>query len=228
MKPRLQRPEAGNPYYNTPSKGGYAVGIIEGNPVDSGCNVLSNCVGYAAGRFNEIIGAGSFRYYTYAPDAHYFIESAHMQGLMTGDTPKLGAIAVWGGGGKHVAIVEQIQSDGSIITSESGYGCKNPFWTMHRYKGGGNWGADAKYKFLGFVYNPATERGIVMRYGDSGENIKKLQTALIRFGYLPAGQADGIFGKYTLSAVCGFQLQHALTVDGIAGAMTVKALGIQI
>jgi surface antigen len=32
-------------------------------------------------------------------------------------------------GAGHVAVVEQINDDGSIITSESGYGCASAFWT---------------------------------------------------------------------------------------------------
>ena len=54
-KPRVTKPESGNPYYNTRSNGGYSTAIV-GKPTDSGCNVLANCVGYAFGRFNEIAG----------------------------------------------------------------------------------------------------------------------------------------------------------------------------
>lgn len=60
----------------------------------------------------------------------------------------LGAVAVWT---HHVAIVEQINADGSITTSESGYGCANPFWISHRSRDGGSWGGEG---FLGFIYQP--------------------------------------------------------------------------
>ena len=59
--PRLSRPEAGNPYYNTRGNGGYS-NAIKGKPTDPGCDVLANCVGYAYGRFNEIGGWGSCKY----------------------------------------------------------------------------------------------------------------------------------------------------------------------
>lgn len=162
-KPRFTKPEAGNPYYNTPDAGGYAVGIIKGSPLDAGCNVLANCVGYAAARFNEIIGAGEFKYFKYAPNAEDFYDFGIAQGLKVGSEPKLGAIICWakgkthtsGDGAGHVAVVEQINEDGSIITSESGYGCASPFWTTTRKKGSGNWGAGSEYRFLGFIYNPA-------------------------------------------------------------------------
>ena len=54
FKIRKTKPEAGNKFYNTTSNGGYSR-CIKGNPTDAGCNVLANCVGYACGRFNEII-----------------------------------------------------------------------------------------------------------------------------------------------------------------------------
>ncbi len=229
---RLTAPKAGNPYYNTPDRGGYAVGIIYGNPLDSGCNVLANCVGYAAGRFNEIIGAGRFVYFTYAPNAECFFAWAETYGLKTGDKPQRGAIAVWAkgrpdigeDGAGHVAVVEDIKSDGSIITSESGYGCAPAFWTSHRYRETGNWGADSSYKFLGFVYQPDTPPVRALKKGDTGDDVKQMQQQLISAGYLPQGQDDGIFGTYTLGAVLCAQFEHGLAVDGIYGDQTRGAL----
>lgn len=162
--PRLTKPEAGNPYYNTISAGGYS-GAIVGNPTDSGCNVLANCVGYAAGRFNEIIGADKFMYLQYPPNAENFYDVAQQQGLKISQKPQFGAIMCWqkgatrsgSDGAGHVAVVEQVISDTEVVTSESGYGCKTPFWTASRKKGNGNWGAGAGYKFLGFILNPAVK-----------------------------------------------------------------------
>jgi len=157
--PRTTKPGAGNKYYITKSKGGYSNAIV-GSPTDSECNVLSNCVGYAYGRFNEIGGYGCCKYL--APvNAENFMSYAGS--CKTGQTPKLGACMVWqkgatlsgSDGAGHVAIVEKIISDTEIVTSESGYGCSTPFWTQTRKKGSGNWGAGSSYKFLGFIYNPA-------------------------------------------------------------------------
>lgn len=158
FKPRTTRPEAGNKYYITKAKGGYS-GAIQGKPTDRDCDVLSNCVGYAVGRFNEIGGWGSCKYL--APvNAENFIQYAG--GLEVGQTPKLGACMVWrkgatlsnSDGAGHVAIVEKIISATEIVTSESGWNSK-PFWTKTRKKGSGNWGAGSGYTFLGFIYNPA-------------------------------------------------------------------------
>ena len=56
MQMRTSKPSAGNKFYITKSKGGYST-CIQGKPTDANCNVLANCVGYACGRFNEIIGS---------------------------------------------------------------------------------------------------------------------------------------------------------------------------
>ena len=231
FKARLTRPESGNKYYNTPDAGGYAVGAIKGNPLLPGCNVLANCVGYAAARFNEIIGAGMWKYLTYPPDAENFIDYAKQQGLQTGTEPQLGAVIVWAkgktwtasDGSGHVAVVEQINSDGSIITSESGYGCANPFWTTHREKGGGNWGAGSEYRFIGFVYQPDSTPRLIKK-GDKGAEVELMQARLHALGYLRKNEIDGDFGTITLGAVCAFQLEHGLTVDGICGPATQAAL----
>lgn len=234
-KPRLTKPESGNPYYNTKSNGGYSTAIV-GKPTDSGCNVLANCVGYAFGRFNEI--AGNTGMTLLAPrNAELFVQIAKQQGLTVSQTPTLGAIMCWQKGGTlngadgagHVAVVEQINPDGSVTTSESGYNYK-AFYTKTRSKGNGNWGQGAAYKFLGFIKNPAVKDGETMnpykeptaalKKGSTGDGVKWLQYELTRRGYLPAGQIDGSFGKITLGAVAGFQLENGLTVDGICGAKT--------
>ena len=159
FKPRMTRPESGNPYYNTKANGGYS-NAIKGKPTDKGCDVLSNCVGYAVGRFNEIGGWGSCKYLS-PVNAEKFIQYAG--GLEVGQTPKLGACMVWrkgstlsgSDGAGHVAIVEKVLSNSTVVTSESGYGSSTPFWTKTRSKGNGNWGAGTGYTFLGFIYNPA-------------------------------------------------------------------------
>ena len=54
---------------------------------------------------------------------------------------------------------------------------------------------------------------VVLRVGDRGEAVKRLQTAL---GVTP----DGAFGPSTLDAVKDFQRRADLAVDGIVGAVT--------
>ena len=63
------------------------------------------------------------------------------------------------------------------------------------------------------------------RYGSRGEEVKQIQTKLKRWGYYN-GSIDGIYGSKTLEAVKYFQRKNGLTVDGIAGPATLRAMGI--
>lgn len=54
---------------------------------------------------------------------------------------------------------------------------------------------------------------------------KSLQTKLNKLGY-ECGKVDGKIGKNTKEAIKKFQKDNSLTVDGIAGTNTKKALGL--
>lgn len=64
-------------------------------------------------------------------------------------------------------------------------------------------------------------------YGARGEDVKKIQTVLKKWGYYN-GAVDGIFGNGTLSAVKAFQKKNGLVVDGIVGPKTAAAMGITL
>ena len=232
FKPRFTRPEAGNKYYIRKVSGGYST-AIKGNPTDKDCDVLHNCVGYAAGRFHEIANRPQFDLID-TVNAENMYASAQRHGLKTGSTPQLGALIVWqkgatlsgSDGAGHVAIVEQIYPDGGIMTSESGYGAKNPFWTTIRTQGSdGNWNGGTGYKFLGFIYQPQQQKtGSVIRKGDTGAEVELMQARLHALGYLRKNEIDGDFGKITLGALLAFQFENGLQVDGICGPLTRAAL----
>lgn len=63
------------------------------------------------------------------------------------------------------------------------------------------------------------------KYGSRGDEVRQIQTKLKRWGYYN-GNVDGIFGSQTLEAVKYFQRKNGLTVDGIVGPATLKAMGI--
>ncbi len=63
----------------------------------------------------------------------------------------------------------------------------------------------------------------VLKKGSSGENVEKLQSELKKKGYL-AVEVSGYFGSMTEAAVKKFQSENKLTVDGIVGEGTGKAL----
>lgn len=73
---------------------------------------------------------------------------------------------------------------------------------------------------------PAGAAAETLRLGSSGEQVKTLQTKLKRWGYYP-GAVDGKFGAATKAAVQNFQKRNGLTADGVVGASTLKALGMQ-
>ena len=157
---RTTKPESGNKFYNTVSKGGYSHCIV-GYPTDKGCNVLANCVGYACGRFNEIIGTMKYPYLNC--NAENFIERAkNTYGLKVGQEPKVGAIMCWqkgatlsgSDGAGHVAIVEKVIDANTVYTSESSYG-GSAFWNSTRKNTNGRWGIGSGYTFRGFIFNPS-------------------------------------------------------------------------
>lgn len=63
------------------------------------------------------------------------------------------------------------------------------------------------------------------KYGSRGSEVTQIQTKLKRWGYYN-GNIDGIYGSQTVEAVKYFQRKNGLTVDGIAGPATLKAMGI--
>ncbi len=65
----------------------------------------------------------------------------------------------------------------------------------------------------------------VLRKGSSGGEVKEVQRRLKKWGYYH-GSVDGIFGSGTRDAVILFQKKNGLTVDGVVGKATYKALGM--
>lgn len=111
---------------------------------------MPNCTAYAYGRFWEILGSkpklstgNAGEWYDYTSD-----------GYARGQTPRLGAVAVWKNPGEagHVAIVEKINSDGSILISQSAWG--GTFWWTQALEKGYAFGGS--YVFQGFIYNPGS------------------------------------------------------------------------
>ncbi len=151
-----------NKYYIRKANGGYS-DAIKGNPTDPTANVLANCVGYANGRFAEIIGKKKIEYQLVC-NAENFITKAKAYGLKISKKPTLGGIMVWqkgktlsgNDGAGHVCIVEKIIDDNTIYTSESGYKAK-AFWNSTRTNNNGRWGQASSYKFIGCIVNPAVK-----------------------------------------------------------------------
>lgn len=172
MVPRTTKPEPGNKYYISSrwaGKKGWNPCVLGNDKIvgrDPSLNVLPNCVGWAVGRFNEIIGQENcdLLYIIGANNnAKNLTNIAQQQGLKVGTEPRPGAAIVWSSTGcGHVAIVESI-TGGAIRISQSGWDttAKARMWFATHQKGDGNWiaGDDyywmrGKYKFKGFIYQP--------------------------------------------------------------------------
>ena len=71
--------------------------------------------------------------------------------------------------------------------------------------------------------------GQILRPGDRGDAVRRMQQALDGLGY--SLRADGVYGPKTVGAVHAFQQRNAIRQDGIAGPVTLgklysgKALG---
>jgi len=71
---------------------------------------------------------------------------------------------------------------------------------------------------------PAPSAGApVLRQGDFGADVQRLQQALQRQGFSPGG-VDGSFGPQTRAAVVAFQRAKGLSADGVVGPATWRAL----
>ena len=64
-------------------------------------------------------------------------------------------------------------------------------------------------------------------YNMNGPDVTVLQALLLAHGYNPGG-CSGIYNSGTKTAVMSFQKANGLAVDGIAGPITFKALGVVV
>jgi len=166
---RYNRPLNSNKEYVTKQRGGWSQ-CIQGSPTDAACDVLANCVGFACGRFNEIyneiMGTTGMRYPLLNCNAENFIERAKQAypDLVFSSTPRPGAIICWAkgkagvssDGAGHVAVVEEVIDDNTIVTSESAY-AGTAFYVSTRKNDNGRWGMGSAYSFRAFILNPAVE-----------------------------------------------------------------------
>lgn len=253
MKTRTKQP-ANNKYYMRIVSGGYS-GAIAGYPMVKNADVLCNCVGYAGSRFNEIIndpdlkGIGKKFKYQLVCNAENFIESAKKQGLKISDVPIQGGIMVWqrgatlngSDGAGHVAVVEEVYEDGSILTSESGYAAW-AFKTIRRTNDNGRWGQTSAYKFRGCIINPSVKNPKVAPTPKlSVDGIGGMATVRAMQKYFATPQ-DGVisgqnkklkkyypslisveYGKGGSTVIKSLQKWLGVSIDGVLGEQTVKA-----
>lgn len=175
---RNTAPAYNNKYYVKTTYGGYNRCIA----IDSTGSVLPNCTGYAFGRFMECAGVQECNLAVSNATNWYGYNDGYERGAL----PKRGAVLCYSGGWEsrgHVAFVEEVYSDNSILISQSNYGGTK--WEQIRLNAP-SYVQGSGLKFQGFIYNPYVE--------DSPSNIKmhgcdvskwnSLNTDLSRFDYV--------------------------------------------
>lgn len=207
--------------YIRKASGGWS-DCIKGKPKDKECDVLANCVGAATGRFNEIIdqinGTIGMKYQIKS-NAETFIAKAKALGLEISQVPSPGAIGVLQKG-------EQGSSDGAghvfvceypldlnpkcykVFTFESGYETTRGVsaWNAVRSNENGRYGSGAKYKFLGWIVNPAVIRiqPAIVERNTSVNQIRTIKAMNVRLGietnkesiaYVPIGTVFNYYEK---------------------------------
>lgn len=156
---RYDEPAKDNPYYLHTSAGGYNKAILI-----AGDSVLPNCVGYANGRLMEWGGVKKNEY-PLVRDAARAVEDAKKFGLTVGTSPAVGAVMCWSGGSGgfgHVAFVEQVIDEQTVIITDSAYGGKR--FRRYTITSANQWGKGGAYHFEGFIYNPYANTKAVLEF----------------------------------------------------------------
>lgn len=135
--PRLTAPDRSNPYYYS-----------DNNPFFASGYGMPNCTAYAWGRAYEILGSPPA---LPTSDARKWYERT--TAYPKGQTPALGAVAVWWSDvSGHVAVVEKIEN-GTVTFSNSAWGGTTFYLTTAPADGSDNYcGNRAGWTFLGFIY----------------------------------------------------------------------------
>lgn len=205
FKKRTAAPSTSDQYWIHTGSGG----LNECIEINHSGSCLPNCVGYAWGRFYEITGkrpalskANAENWYGYTAD-----------GYQRSQTPAVGAVICWrkgqagvaADGAGHVAIVEEVKSNGDVVTSNSGYG--GPRFYMQTVTKASGYSIGSAYTFQGFILPPAsftsgTGNAVSKAVNVKGIDVSKwqgdidwkkvkaagIEFAMLRLGY---GSSDG-------------------------------------
>lgn len=199
--PRLSAPSTSDKNWIKTTYNGYnkCMNIKNGS-------VIPNCVGYAWGRARELLGKD--HNLSTGNAENWYLKN---DGYERSQKPRVGSVICWQkgqtknekDGAGHVAIVEEVKSDGTIVTSNSAYGGSR-FYTKTLkppYSMGGS------YKFQGFIYLPINldEPTKPVERDEHKDQLKVIATELrVRTSpstngeILGASKKDGIYNFYDI------------------------------
>jgi hypothetical protein len=212
-------------------------------------NILTGqCVGYAWGRWREILGK---KHNLSLANAENWWGNTS-DGYKRGQTPKVGAVMCWrkgksgnaADGAGHVAVVEKVNADGSVTYSNSNY--KGTRFYTRTVKAPYKLGS--AYTFQGFIYLPVsfdkakTESTVTssketttqsflpsrgyFKKGDVSVNIGKIATFMRKTfpAYTNKKALGNTYGAYLEASIKEFQRRSKLKVDGYIGKLTLAEL----
>lgn len=194
---RTSAPSEDNAYY-------YA-----NNPFYTSGYGLPNCTCYAWGRFYELCG---IRPTLSLRDAENWYDNT-ADGYERGQSPKLGAVICWrrgvvgddSDGAGHVAIVEQINADGSIVTSNSAYGSTLFYRQTLTKESGYTW--NDNYTFQGFIYNP-------VEFGSGSGELVEVPTPISANRYLSLAEM-----KKNATFIWWYLSNYGWSMNAVAGML---------
>lgn len=171
-KKRVTAPSYDDKYWRHTSSGGLNSCILISNG-----SVLSNCVGYAWGRAYELLNSKPRLSRANAEDWY-----AYNDGYERSQVPRVGSIICWrkgdvrdgDDGAGHVAVVEEVYEDGSILTSNSSYKGTR-FWVKKYDKGY----YVKNYIFQGFIYLPIEIETTVTKDNNETKELKSVNKIAI-------------------------------------------------
>lgn len=174
----------------------------------------------------------------YAACTHY-LNWFEEQGCRTGadEGAQAGDIVLyeWDGtegakdGPDHIGVVESVSCedpDQQILTVIEGNYQDRVARRVISYRDPRVWATcRPKYDLTDIPTNKQVYAPFELSHGDDGDPVKLLQMALAMHGYnVGSAGVDGDLGQDTDKALRQFQADHGLTVDGIAGTDTWRAL----
>ena len=157
---------------------------------------LPNCTNYCCGRSSSVAGR-NVKLQIPRGNAQTWYDASNWMGSKT---PKVGAIAVWGGGKYgHVGIVERVNADGTVLISQSNYTRASKASMIANYFVLGTYRCEVGkvtkgigWTFLGFLINPYVDDKRVAR--DPSKWQVEVHEERVRARKAPDGEAyKGLF-----------------------------------
>lgn len=142
-------------YYISTKNGGYSEYSVRDTRTGY---TLPNCTAFAEGWFNKeyskLTGKKDGIHFSFNGNACNFYNDAKRLGLERGQEMREGCLICWSGGKGHIAVCNQVFSDGTIEICESNYS-GGEFKRFITSNSNGRWGMSSAYKFEGCIYNPS-------------------------------------------------------------------------